>query len=95
MMIDLSPLTKDDDGTKELASKQHSMWITILLHNSWSSQVTSDISAFEEETKEDGCLLFYIFLHENVGYTKEAIIATEQQLTKEKLGILTLISPSS
>jgi hypothetical protein len=43
------------------------------------------MSAFEEETLGDGILMFYIFLHEHVGYTKEAIIAAEQQLMKEKL----------
>jgi hypothetical protein len=45
------------------------------------------MSAFEEETKGDGILLFYIFLREHVGYTKEVIIAAEQQLTKEKLAL--------
>jgi hypothetical protein len=63
------------------------MWIAELLDNSWSDQVTSDMSAFEEETKGDGTLLFYIFLWEHLGYTKEAIIAAEQQLTKEKLAL--------
>ncbi len=63
------------------------MWITELLDNSWSSNVSADMSAFEEETKGDGILLFYVFLQENVSYTKEAIIAAEQQLTKEKLSL--------
>jgi hypothetical protein len=45
------------------------------------------MNAFEEETKGDGILLFYIFLREYVGYTKEAVIAAEQQLTKEKLAL--------
>jgi hypothetical protein len=51
-----------DDGAKELAYKQHSMWITKLLDNSWSSNVSADMSAFEEETNGDGILLFYVFL---------------------------------
>jgi hypothetical protein len=86
-MLDEAPQTKDDDGARELASKQHGMWIAELSDNSWSDQVTSDMSAFEEETVGDGILLFYVFLRENVGYMKEAIIATEQQLTKEKLAL--------
>jgi hypothetical protein len=86
-MLDTAPQTRDDEGAKELASKQHSMWIAELLDNSWSDQVTSDMSAFEEETMGDGILLFYVFLREHVGYTKEAIIAAEQQLTKEKLAL--------
>ncbi len=87
MMLDVPPATTEDDGAKELASKQHRMWIAELLDNSWSDQVTSDMSAFEEETKGDGILLLYIFLQEHLGYTKEAIIAAEQQLTKEKLAL--------
>jgi hypothetical protein len=87
MMLDNPPTTNDDDGAQELASKQHSMWIAELLDDSWTPQVTSDMSAFEEETKGDGILLFYIFLREHVGYTKEAIIAAEQQLMKEKLAL--------
>jgi hypothetical protein len=87
MMIDDPPISADKDGAKELASKQHSMWIAELLDNSWSDSVTSDMSAFEEETKGDGILLFYVFLREYMGYTKEAIIVAEQQLTKEKLAL--------
>ncbi len=86
-MLDEAPQTKDDDGARELASKQHSMWIAELLENSWSDQVTSDMSTFEEETLGDGILLFYVFLREHVGYTKEAKIAAEQQLMKEKLAL--------
>jgi len=87
MMLDVPPTASDDGGTLELASKQHSMWIAELLDNSWSDQVTSDMSAFDEETKGNGILMFYIFLREHVGYTKEAIIAAKQQLTKEKLAL--------
>lgn len=86
-MLDEATQTKDDDGARELASKQHSMWIAELLDNSWSDHITSDMSAFEEETLGDGILLFYVFLREHVGYTKEAIIAAEQQLMKEKLAL--------
>jgi hypothetical protein len=45
------------------------------------------MNAFDEETQGDGVLLFYVFLRENVGFTNEAIIAAEQQLTKEKLAL--------
>jgi hypothetical protein len=85
MMLNDPPLTSNDDGAKELASKQHSMWIAKLLDNSWSSNVLAEISAYEEETKGNRILLFHVFLCENVRYTKEAIIAAEQQLSEEKL----------
>jgi hypothetical protein len=62
MMIHEPPLVAEDVGAKELASKQHSMWIAKLLDNSWSDSVTSDMSAFDEETKGDGILLFCVFL---------------------------------
>jgi hypothetical protein len=88
-MLNEPPQVSTDDGAKELASKQHSMWITELLDNSCSSNVSADMSAFKKETKGDGILLFYVFLWENVGYTKEAIIAAEQQHTKEKLSLST------
>jgi hypothetical protein len=45
------------------------------------------MSAVEEETRGDGILLFYIFLREYMGYSKDAIVAAEQQLTKEKLAL--------
>lgn len=92
-MLNDPPQNANDDGAKELASKQHSMWIAELLDNSWSSNISAEMSAFEEETKGDGILLFYVFLHENAGYTKEEIIAVEQQLSKVwhlRISIMTL-----
>jgi hypothetical protein len=86
-MLDEAPQAAQDDGAKELASKQHSMWIAELLDNSWSDSVTTEMNAFEEETKGDGILQWYVFLGENMGQTKEAIIAVEQQLTKEKFAL--------
>jgi hypothetical protein len=86
-MLDEAPQTANEDGAKELASKQHLMWISELLDNSWSDSVTTEMNAFEEETKGDGILQWYVFLRENMGQTKEAIIAAEQQLTKEKLAL--------
>ena len=86
-MLNEAPQTADQDGAKELASKQHSMWISELLDNSWSDTVTAEMNAFEEETKGDGILQWYIFLRENMGQTKEAIIAAEQQLSKDKLAL--------
>jgi hypothetical protein len=56
-MLDEAPQTKDDEGARELASKQHSMWIAELLDNSWSDQVTSDVSAFEEFSRPSKKLL--------------------------------------
>ncbi len=81
------PKLATDDGAMELASKQHRTWIADLLWNSWTSNVASEMNAFDEETQGDGVLLFYVFLRENVGFTNEAIIAAEQQLTKEKLAL--------
>jgi hypothetical protein len=86
MLVD-APQTAEDEGAAELASKQHHTWIAELLRNSWTSQVASEMNAFDEETQNNGVLLFYVFLRENVGFTNEAIIAAEQQLTKEQLAL--------
>jgi hypothetical protein len=85
LLFDRQPLTRNDNGTSELASIQHGMWMAELLENSWSEEVCCEMTAFDEETKGDGVIFFYVFLREFVGYTKEAMIAAEQQLTKEKL----------
>jgi len=45
------------------------------------------MNAFDEDNKGNGILQFYIFFWENIGHTKEAIIAAEQQLTKDKLAL--------
>jgi hypothetical protein len=86
-MLDALPQNTNDNGAAELASKQHSMWIAELIENSWSSSVTAEMNAYEEDTKGYGILLFYVFLCENVGCTNEAIIATEQELAKEKYAL--------
>jgi hypothetical protein len=65
-MLDVPPQTKDDEGARKFSSKQLNMWIAELLDNSYSDSVTSDIGAFDEETKGDGVLLFYVFLRENI-----------------------------
>jgi hypothetical protein len=59
-MLDEAPQAADQDGAKELASKQHSMWISELLDNSWSKTVTAKMNAYEEETKGDGILQWYV-----------------------------------
>jgi hypothetical protein len=86
-MLDAAPQLATDDGAQELASKQHRTWIAEMLRNSWTSNVASEMNAFDEETQGDGVLLFYVFLRENVGFTNEAIIAAEQHLTKERLAL--------
>lgn len=68
---------KDDDIAPELASKQHCMWIAAVLENSWADEACTEMNAFDKETKGGGIILFYIFLHEYVGYSKEAVISTE------------------
>jgi hypothetical protein len=50
-MLDSAPQTAEDEGTKELASKQHAIWIAKLLDNSWLENVTAEMNAFEEDTK--------------------------------------------
>jgi hypothetical protein len=85
--LDDVPRVSTDEGASKQASKQHHMWISELLHNSWTSNVIADMSAFEEEIQEDGVILFYVFLREHIGFTNEAIIAAEAQLTKEKLAL--------
>jgi hypothetical protein len=86
-MLDKPPQAAEGDGAKELASEQHSMWNAEMLDNSWSESITAKMNAFEEESKGDGILQWYIFLRENMGQTKEAIIAAEQQLSKEILAL--------
>jgi hypothetical protein len=68
---------KDDDIAPELASKQHGMWIAAVLENSWADEACTEMNAFDKETKGGGIILFYIFLHEYVSYSKEAVISTE------------------
>jgi hypothetical protein len=80
-------MTSTNDGAPKLASKQHRTWIAEMLRNSWTSTVASEMNAFEEETQGDGILLFYIFLRKIIGFTNEAIIAAEAQLTREKLAL--------
>jgi hypothetical protein len=86
-MLDDVPQVSTDEGAAELASKQHRTWISELLRNSWTPTVIADMSAFEEEIQDDGVILFYVFLREHIGFTNEAIIAAEAQLTKEKLAL--------
>jgi hypothetical protein len=86
-MLDDVPQVSTDEGASELAYKQHRTWISELLCNSWTSNVVTYMSAFEEEIQDDGVLLFYVFLREHIGFTNEAIIAAEAQLTKEKLAL--------
>jgi hypothetical protein len=45
------------------------------------------MSAFEDETRNDGILLLFLFIREYVGYSFEAIIAAVQLLTKECLDL--------
>jgi hypothetical protein len=45
-LLDDAPQTAGQDGAKKLASKQHSMWISELLDNSWSDTVTAEMNAF-------------------------------------------------
>ena len=72
-MLEVVPVTAEDDGAKDLASKQHGMWIAELLDNSWCKTVSTEMSAYNEETKGDGILTFSIFLREYVGLSKEAL----------------------
>jgi hypothetical protein len=88
-LLEQLPTTREDedDGASKLASKQHRTWIAELLYASWSPTIVSEITAFDEETLGDGILLFYPFMRENIGFTNEALIAAEQQLTKDKLAL--------
>lgn len=46
-MLDDTPKLADDDGARELAPKQHHMWISEML---LAAHVTSKMNAFKEET---------------------------------------------
>jgi hypothetical protein len=82
MLVDI-PQAANHDGALELALKQHRTWIAELLRNSWTANVASEMASFDEETQGDGVLLFYVFLRENVGFTNEATIVTEQHLERK------------
>jgi hypothetical protein len=69
-LLDDVPQVSTDEGASELPSKQHRMWISELLRNSWISNVIADMSAFEEEIQEDGVILFYVFLREHINGEK-------------------------
>jgi hypothetical protein len=86
MLVTL-PEEANEEGAQELASKQHRTWIAELLWNSWTSSVAYDMASFDEETQGDGVLLFYVFLREHVGFSNEALIVAEQNLTKDKLAL--------
>jgi hypothetical protein len=58
-MLDVLPQTIDDGKCKRVSIKIR--------------ESSVQISAFEEETKGDGILQFYIFLLENVRCTKEKL----------------------
>ncbi len=47
-VLDKAPQMAEDDGAKELASKQHSMWITKLLDNTWPDAVIVEMNAFND-----------------------------------------------
>jgi hypothetical protein len=86
-MLVAVPEEANEEGAQELASKQHCTWIAELLRNSWISSVAYDMASFDEETQGDGVLLIYVFLREHVGFSNEALIVTEQNLTKDKLAL--------
>jgi hypothetical protein len=86
MLNDL-PETANNEGAPKSASKQHRVWISELLRNSWTASVASEMNAFKEETNGDSIIMYYVFLRENIGFANEAIIAAKAQLAKEKLAL--------
>jgi hypothetical protein len=86
-MLDDVHQVAEEEGASELDSKQHRMWISELLWNSWTTNVIADMNAFEEETQDNGVILYCIFLCKHIGFTNEVIIASKAQLTKEKLAL--------
>lgn len=84
-MLDMAPQNKDYNGAQELAYKQHSMWITELLDKSWYDQVIGDTNALKKKLYVTDFFNFYVCPREYVWYSKEVVIAAEQQYTNEKL----------
>lgn len=72
MMLDTTPVSKDDGGASALASKQLEQ-----SSNKWYECIWRKSVGWQHL---DG----FAFFQENVGYTKEASISTEQQLARLK-----------
>ncbi len=60
-MLDSTPQTAEDEGAKELVSKQRAIWIAKLLDDSWLENVTTEMNAFEEDTRAMEFSIFTFF----------------------------------
>jgi len=79
--------TARDRAAPHYASKQHRSWIAEFIKNSISSTVRSTLDAYEEDHDGDGVVLYYCFLQEFSGATREALVLAEEALHPLKLSL--------
>jgi hypothetical protein len=72
--------TARDPAAVPFASKQHRSWIAEFIKNSITSNVRSTLEAYEEDHDGDGVVLFFCFLQEYSGATREALVLAEEAL---------------
>jgi hypothetical protein len=77
--------TARDPAAPHYASKQHRSWIAEFIKNSITSTVRSTLDAYEEDHDGDGVVLFFCFLQEFAGATREALVLAEEALHPMKL----------
>ena len=68
-----------------LVSFQNRSWFYDLLLGSWTPTMLSLMSKYLEDHDKDGVVLYYCFLKEFAGASKENIIDAYQQLTEAKV----------
>jgi hypothetical protein len=83
-VLDCVP-TAQDPAAPHYASKQHHSWIAEYIKNSITSTVRATLDAYEEDHDGDGIVLFFCFLQEFLGATREALVLAEEALNPMKL----------
>jgi hypothetical protein len=80
--------TARDPAAVHFASKQHRSWIHEFIRNSITSNVRSTLEAYDEDHYGDGIVLYYCFLQEFSGATREALVLPEEALHPMKLQLV-------
>jgi hypothetical protein len=77
--LDRVPTARDPTAS-HFASKQHQSWIHEFIRNSITLNVRSTLEAYDEDHDGDGIVLYYCFLQEFSGATREALVLAEEAL---------------
>jgi hypothetical protein len=80
--------TAHDPATIHFASKQHHSWIHEFIRNSITSNVWSTLEAYDEDHDGDDIVLYYCFLQEFSGTTREALVLAKEALHPMKLQLI-------